>query len=145
MNKKILISTIFFANIISHDAFANNGYWDSKTVCDYEVVEEVLPRTSCAYNGWFNGFISEHWTSRFKSTGTIHNEHISCPSEITYSEMITEYDHESKNWSSGWFHGTLQLINQGNPDEILRTTSLVEGSCRIEQVWVPICKYCQIP
>ena len=117
-----------------------NGYWDYRTVCDYETVTTQTPYTSCSYSGWLNGFGagSVPSSSYFTLGG-----HTSCPSS-DYKHVYQGY-WDGGQYKFAWFSGHLHLTSQNHSYHTKTERRRVEGSCRTERVWVELCDGCQIP
>jgi hypothetical protein len=142
MKHKILAAA-FSALCFSSTALAN-GYWDYREVCDYETVEVEYPYVSCFYSGIATGstagiYVSDQVTSLdSKPIGQ------NC-------DQFKQY-HGSKrvqlpngSYATVWLSGVIFLAQQSNEVFIRTETQVVEGSCRTERVWVPLCDGCQIP
>jgi len=139
MFKKILFATI--AMLLSTSVFAN-GYWEYREVCDYETITESYPYTDCYYNGYlwsgsksiFISFEARSWSG-----------HVSCPFTLYKSEFRTVYNSQTQQWESNWYSGNLNLYSTQHLTGTTSTTQVIEGSCRMERVWIPLCPRCQIP
>ncbi|MBQ4849600.1 hypothetical protein [Pseudoalteromonas sp. MMG012] len=127
------------------------GYWEYKTVCDYETVYKDVDFTSCSYGGWES--------QKYFRSSSILNGHVSCSSGINSSQWV---DKETCNWeyqgvypnqkyvrvckmtptfTSVW----LNLESQSHQTRQDAVRQKVPGSCREERVWIPLCSNCQIP
>lgn len=136
--------------ILSLNVVAENGYWDYREVCDYEQIVTTKPITNCYYTGNLNiqtptrsQTKSGDWTV-FHTSFSTRDNHVQCSQNITTSttRWITKLD---GNFTSAFYAGPLWLTSQTHTTQQSTSVQVVPGSCRTEQVWVPLCPTCQIP
>ncbi|MFT6097871.1 MAG: hypothetical protein ACJAYF_000405 [Arenicella sp.] len=139
MIKKTLFAILVMLS--SQSAFAN-GYWDERQVCDYETVTVSTPYTACSYNGFLYSGIKQIYS--YGQTLSF-SGHVSCPFSTFGHEWRHAYNPQTQQWENDYYTGTLYLSSTQHLTSTSTTTQVVEGSCRIERVWVPICRRCQIP
>lgn len=132
------LKTIFLASLFSTGALAN-GYWDYREVCDYEQVQVNTPITSCLYIGTLTG--SSQSGVNYSTTHSVPVQlpgHTSCqPVQSASTGGMVRNPHTGQN-EFVHYHGVLPLVNQVHTYNVTYETRQVEGSCRIEQVWVPL-------
>jgi len=138
MLKKTLFAILLLVS--SSSAFAG-GYWDYREVCDYETITVSTPYTSCSYNGYLWSGSKKIYTDKTD----ILSGHVSCPSSTFGAEWRNIYNSQTQQWEYNYYTGTLFLFFAQHLTSTSTITQQVEGSCRMERVWVPLCPGCQIP
>jgi len=128
------------AILLSSSVFAN-GYWEYRQVCDYETITTTTPYTACDYNGYLYNGINSIFSYATETWGG----HVSCPYTSYKSEYRNVYNSQTQRWEYLWFSGYLNLYSTQHLTSTSTTTQVIEGSCRLERVWVPLCPRCQIP
>jgi len=138
---------LLITSMISTSAFAlaDNGYWDHRTVCDYEQVEKLTPVTYCTYQGPLTGWINNTYLSKYYSNTEPSPGHITCTPSKPISNTSYEWNPSTSTYEWITYSGIVTLSSQSQGYITSTTTELVEGSCREERVWVPLCPTCQIP
>ena len=136
--------------MISTSAMAR-GYWEYKTVCDYETVYKDVDFTSCYYGGWEG--------HKYFTSSNILSGHVSCSSTAHTTQWV---DEETCNWEYQGVYPNQRYVRVCKTKPTLKSVWLnltsqshqvrqdavrqkVEGSCREERVWIPLCPTCQIP
>ena len=138
MLKKILFAIV--AMLLSTSVFAN-GYWETREVCDYETITSTNPYTLCEYGGnlYSNG------SSIYSYATDTKWGHVSCPGTYYQTESRSIYNSQTQQWENQWFSGHLYLYLTQHLTSTSTTQQVIEGSCRTERVWIPLCDGCQIP
>jgi len=128
---------------------AANGYWEYKTVCEYETTYEVVPYTQCNYRNWEHG----------KSDTSILSEHVSCPSS-KYSSVFINVETCKWEWqgqypnqkyvkvcteSQQFSNLRFDLLSTNHFEDVSAVRKQIPGSCKEEKVWIELCKNCSIP
>jgi hypothetical protein len=139
MFKKTLFAILLMLS--SSTAFAG-GYWDYRQVCDYETVTVSTPYTACTYDGYLYSGIKQIYSY---GQSMAFAGHVSCPTSTFGAEWRNVYNSQTQQWEFDYYTGTLFLSFAQHLTSTSTTTQQVEGSCRMERVWVPLCPGCQIP
>lgn len=142
--KSFFLGVLFFS-LVSTTAFAGNGYWDYRTVCDYETIETSEPVTLCLYNGYLYGWSASNYTANIFSYTSTAAGHINCQLNVARSELLRSYNYSTQEWETIHYSGTLPLVSQYQTDSTTTSTQVIPGSCREERVWIPLCPTCEIP
>lgn len=138
------LATFLLSGLMSVGAMAN-GYWDYREVCDYEQVQINTPKTNCTYRGSLHAIVGGVWMSYFVVQPQSFQGHSTCAGGITTSTWANVTDPVTGEWVGAWFDGYIPLVSQSHTYDVSYETRQVEGSCRFEQVWVPLCPTCEIP
>lgn len=123
------------AGLFSLGASAS-GYWDFRTVCDYETVEIQHPVTHCAYAGQIYSNSRPRQAMQATAQSRL-DGHTSCPASHYVTRRSKIWNDNEGRWEFVTFEGQLPLTSQSHDYDITTERRQVEGSCREEAVWIP--------
>ena len=121
---------------VTFTAYAGGGYWEYRKVCQYETVTVNDPVTHCSYSGTIYADVPYVQRPVHASANDKLNGHVSCPAEKSVSRTL-KMEVDDGIWEFVRYQGNISLVDQSQSYDSRQETRVIEGSCRMERVWVP--------